>query len=407
MPGDPKTTNELSPTIGQDRDVRVVLDPPALSGWSLRTVWLLFRICVGAAIVAFLLYFFFTELGLVRPLQRFQKDSDNQTPARARSQPARSFVPNVVKVSSTSPRQLELERLVKSNPCNQPATLELIQSLSEAYDFQAAAQLGENFLSRCDREGQIGFATMESWYRLSEFEKALSVLDRFPDETAYYTDLASWRGFVLEKLERYEEAGIAYERALYTFNDLSRVGGTQFYYATRAYKAAKKYCRALRPLELFLSFDPAARSTPDVVSMMQELRQLGSCEPDKPSRKAIKLQRADGVLHVKASINGTPVTMILDTGASAVVLTKDAARRVGLQLNAANTVKMTGINGVSSAYFSEAEHVGVGAAVATDVVVLVDADNTLALGADGLLGQTFLARFKVTVEGTDLRLEKR
>ena len=111
-----------------------------------------------------------------------------------------------------------------------------------------------------------------------------TVLDRFPEEARYYSDLATWRGFVLEKVERHLEAALAFERALYTFTDLSRVGYAQFHYISRAYKAAHEHCKAVRPLQQFVAIDPSTRATPDVMAAIEELKTLGTCRDGSDQR---------------------------------------------------------------------------------------------------------------------------
>ena len=113
-----------------------------------------------------------------------------------------------------NPRLAELDRLLIANRCNQPAVLEKLRLPMMHMTSESAALFGEQFLNGCDRDAQIGFITMESWYRVSNFGRALAILDRYPEEGGYFSDLATWKGFVLEKLGRHGEAAIAFERAL-------------------------------------------------------------------------------------------------------------------------------------------------------------------------------------------------
>ncbi len=233
----------------------------------------------------------------------------------------------------------------------------------------------------------------------------MAVIDQFPDEAGYYSDLATWRGFVLERLGRNLEAAEAFERALYTFTDLSQVGGVQFYYATRAYKAARQYCKAMRPLEQFAAFDPAGRFTADVKATLGELGALGKCGIGEAGRFDVPLSRRDNILIVNAVVNGAPAKLIVDTGASAVHLTRKFAERAGITLEQSSMVRVQGVYGSGPAYFTVAREVGLGNRVETDVRVLVASADDGLTGVDGLLGQTYLSRFKVTIDGEMLTLE--
>ena len=117
------------------------------------------------------------------------------------------------------------------------------------------------------------------------------------------------------------------------------------------------------------------------------------------------LTRRNNLLYVKATINNVPALLILDTGASAIHLTKSFATRAGISLDRGRMTQVEGINGVGEAYVTSASSVSVGTQSTSDVLVLVDTDDGLIAGADGLLGQTFLSRFKVTVEREILKLD--
>lgn len=368
---------------------------PAPKNRLLAGLLLVIRVIAGVAIVTTLIAVTFGSLGL-----RFWGDrigapgwSQHQETESSRAEPV---VPAALPPSAALPPGSE---------CNQPLVLQRMQALMQTLSFDSSANLGQTFLDTCDRDPQIGFATMESWYRISQFEKSLRVLDRFPDEARYYSDLATWRGFVLEKVARHAEAATAFERALYTFTDLSRVGYPQFHYISRAYRSAHDYCRAMRPLQQFVAIDAPARATPDVMAEIEELKALGACKDGSDQISSVPLKRRNNLLYVQATINQVPALLILDTGASAIHLSKSFATRAGLKLDASWMTQVEGVNGIGNAYVTSASTVSVGVQAARDVVVLVDTDANAIGGADGLLGQTYLSRFKVTVEREALRLD--
>lgn len=212
---------------------------------------------------------------------------------------------------------------------------------------------------------------------------------------------------MLEKLGRNLEAAEAFERALYTFSDLSQVGAVQFYYVTHAYEASREFCKAMRPLEQFVAFDPSSRLTPDISTSLAELQALGKCAVVRESRSVVSLNRSNNLLLVKADINGIPALLILDTGASAVHLTKRFAERAGIPLNEASMVQVQGVYGSGPAYFTSARNISVGSQKEFDVRVLVGSAGDGLSDVDGLLGQTFLSRFKVTIDDETMSLEPR
>lgn len=158
---------------------RADLSPPRKTAPSV--VGLVVRIGAGALILATLLHLTFGIYGrsllddIGAAVSWSQVDERN-------SQPAAELAP--------TGNEEQLDRLIKQQACNQPAVLEKMRLLYGRFDFGSAAQLGQGFLDRCDRNAEIGFTTMESWFRVSQFEKAMAVIDRFPDEARYYSDLA-------------------------------------------------------------------------------------------------------------------------------------------------------------------------------------------------------------------------
>lgn len=99
-----------------------------------------------------------------------------------------------------------------------------------------------------------------------------------------------------------------------------------------------------------------------------------------------------GEFQVATQINGTRVPMVLDTGASAVVLTQDAARAAGLPLEMlAYTVNIDTANGRTRAAAVTLERLGVGTIVEPAVPALIAQPGQL---KTSLLGMSFLNRLE-------------
>ena len=110
-----------------------------------------------------------------------------------------------------------------------------------------------------------------------------------------------------------------------------------------------------------------------------------------------------GDFQVATQVNGTRVPMLLDTGASAVVLTQDAARAAGLPLEMlAYTVNIDTANGRTRAAAVTLDRLGVGTIVEHAVPALIAQPGQL---KTSLLGMTFLNRLESwEVRGDKLRL---
>jgi aspartyl protease family protein len=110
-----------------------------------------------------------------------------------------------------------------------------------------------------------------------------------------------------------------------------------------------------------------------------------------------------GDFAVAAHINGAKVPMVLDTGASSVVLTQEAAKAAGLPIEVLNyTVNVDTANGRTQAAPVTLDRLAVGGLIERGVPALVVQQGQL---KNNLLGMTFLNRLDSwEVRGDRLRM---
>jgi len=122
-------------------------------------------------------------------------------------------------------------------------------------------------------------------------------------------------------------------------------------------------------------------------------RVLGELIPGRPVShgRTVEIARGNsGEFQVSTNVNGARVSMVLDTGASAVVLTQDAARAAGLPLEVlAYTVNIDTANGRARAAAVTLDRVAVGTIVERAVPALIAQPGQL---KTSLLGMSFLNR---------------
>lgn len=118
-------------------------------------------------------------------------------------------------------------------------------------------------------------------------------------------------------------------------------------------------------------------------------------------RVAVALERMrDGHFLARGSINGTPVTMLVDTGASTTILTADDARRAGIDVAALSfSVPITTANGPANAARALVREISIGEIARHDMTVLVAGPAML---GQSLLGMSFIN----TLTGFDMRGER-
>jgi aspartyl protease family protein len=104
----------------------------------------------------------------------------------------------------------------------------------------------------------------------------------------------------------------------------------------------------------------------------------------------VEIVGSGGGFSIAAQVNGARVSMALDTGASSVVLTQDAAKAAGLPLEVlAYTVTVDTANGRARAAPVTLDRVAVGGIVARSVPALIAPPGQLRMS---LLGMSFLKR---------------
>jgi aspartyl protease family protein len=140
-----------------------------------------------------------------------------------------------------------------------------------------------------------------------------------------------------------------------------------------------------------------------------ELREVGDrlmaeLMPGRAAQRAARtveiVRGRGGDFQVAAKVNGTRVAMALDTGASAVVLTHDAAKAAGLPLEMLDyTVAVDTANGRARAASVTLESLAVGDIVEHRVPALIAQAGQLRVS---LLGMSFLNR----LEGWEVRGDK-
>ncbi len=113
---------------------------------------------------------------------------------------------------------------------------------------------------------------------------------------------------------------------------------------------------------------------------------------DQGERAVRVRRRPDGHFMARVEIDGAPVSMLVDTGASTVVLKPADAERAGIDTKALKfTVPVQTANGTTYAAPARLRAVSIGGIVVRDVEALVSKPGNL---KESLLGMSFLRRLR-------------
>lgn len=153
------------------------------------------------------------------------------------------------------------------------------------------------------------------------------------------------------------------------------------------------------PTESPAPSEQAERRAPSAITAAPKEEQQTYVEV---SSGTVTLNRAsDGHFYAQAQVNGMPVDFLIDTGATAIALSREDAQRAFIVTDPAmDEVIGSGASGSVKGQMVKLDRISLGPAEVRDIDAAV-----LAGGKQSLLGQTFLAQFNsVTIEGNRMVL---
>ncbi len=123
------------------------------------------------------------------------------------------------------------------------------------------------------------------------------------------------------------------------------------------------------------------------------------------AQRATLTADARGHFFATAAVNGVSMKFIIDTGASAVTISSDDAKRAGILYLSGQRSLLQTANGVAPAYRVKLDTVRLGDITLHNVDGVVVQGNVL--GGAGLLGLSFLNRIEMRREGDQMTLTRR
>ena len=311
--------------------------------------------------------------------------------------------------SATRDRVSDAAQRLQSGACDQDALMTVVAVLTPRQENQQIVDVTNNFFARCGVVTQVLQNKLAAELAMSDYphaeQTAQSMVDKFPLVPSYWV----WLGDVQEQRHEPDDAIASYRRSLTLLGDPSKIAASEFYRVSQALERQGRYCEAMEPLQQFVAYDPAARRTQQIAALLQEDERKGDCRNTigGSGRSVVHtLSNRDGLI-VEARINGKAARLIVDTGATYVYLNAAFARKANVEIDASRTLVSQTANGKSEGLPARIAVLQLGGAHADGVTAVVQGKNAPPLPSiDGLLGLSFLNRFKMSVEADQIVLEQ-
>jgi aspartyl protease family protein len=153
-----------------------------------------------------------------------------------------------------------------------------------------------------------------------------------------------------------------------------------------------------------VALNPARNDTSQTRAVIAAYAAKGKCQVAATTGEEVfTLSRPNNVVKLPVTINGVRGVFVLDTGATFVSL------KATVQIDQDSAVRLHTANGIAEGKRGRAATIQLRSLQANDVAVVVqpDAQGTFGEGVDGLLGMSFLSRFKLTIDAQAVKISNR
>lgn len=282
----------------------------------------------------------------------------------------------------------ELSVALDKEPCDRQKIVQLCDSLLGDGQPRVCLTRAEAFFARCGEFWRLRWPTYAAHKQLSEWDAAIAdasrLVTQFPDDHDYLV----WRGLAYVDKADLPHAISDYEQAIAIEPRLTDVP----FNLADAYRDVGRPCDGIFPLEQLSFYNPDRDD-----NARRRLRQLyddPKCADRMGTGKAtIRFGSRARRVTSKVTINqAQPAELIVDTGASTVLLSAPLATRLGLPYDQWPVQRAVTAGGVREVRIGYLEEVTVQGVSARHVECAVTDDMP---GVEGLLGLSFLARFEM------------
>jgi len=294
--------------------------------------------------------------------------------------------------------------------CDQRAIADLGKALESAGYRREAVTALTRYSETCGGHAPSLRTAVNMLLMLTDYGTAVVVSSKLIELEPFNDNGYFLRAVAYDRSGAQQKAIDDYTTAIELFGNKQTISSISYLGMARSYEKLGQFCDAILPIETWVALNPASNDTSQTRSIIATYRSKGKCvAAAAPSEEVFPVSRPNNVVKLPVTINGARGFFILDTGATFVSMKNSFAQKAKVQVDPDSTVRLHTANGVTTGKRGRAETIQLRTLQAKDVPIVVqdDAKGTYGDGVDGLLGMTFLSRFKLTVDARNVRISAR
>jgi clan AA aspartic protease (TIGR02281 family) len=294
--------------------------------------------------------------------------------------------------------------------CDQQAIVDLGKAIESAGYRREASTALVSYSETCGGHAPSLRAAVVILVKLTDYQTAATVASKVIELEPFGGGGYLQRGVAHEFGGLLQKAIDDYTTAIELYGDKQKIPSATYLGLARSYEKLGQFCDAVVPVETWVSLNPERNGTSQTQAMIATYRSKGKCELGTATGEEVfAVSRPNSVVKLPVSINGTRGVFLLDTGATFVSLKSTFAQKAKVQVESNSIVRLHTANGTNTARRGRAATIQLRSLQARDVPVVVqdDTKGSFGEGVDGLLGMSFLSRFKLTVDARNVRISAR
>jgi len=309
-------------------------------------------------------------------------------------------------VLSRHPALEPVAHRLTEEPCNRTLALEMSRELITTAENAAALAFIQASEKKCGANEELRPLMLVAQINSSDLTGANKTAEQLVAANPADPQVYGWRAQIREKLGDVAGAYLDQQKALNLFPDPSTVAAQVYYDLARLADSLAQPCEAADIMRDYLAFDPAARRTAQVSTLLREWQSKGACpSPFGSGTAQLRYDPKLPVIVLPVEVNGVAARMVIDTGATRTVLTKSLAERAKIRPTEDMGATVRTAGGELWHTGGRADTISLEGAVTHNVPVFIqESDKHLGDGIDGLLGLSFLGNFELHMKDGVLEL---